>query len=121
MPVHHIVAVGADDAFMAYFNGKLMYSSGYTQPDPNVVFLDLPIQNESNTLILKHFNTGGPFKTFFTSLIDQIRFEKPVVYSTLLPKQTNHIELSLADPAYPNENLGTPNIKIIIQEKKKSN
>ena len=46
-----------------------------TQPDPNVVFLDLPIQNESNTLILKHFNTGGPFKTFFTSLIDQIRFE----------------------------------------------
>lgn len=121
MPVHQIVAVGADDAFMAYFNGKLMYSTGYTQPDPNVVFLDLPIQNESNTLILKHFNTGGPFKTFFTSLIDQIRFEKPVVYSTLLPKQTNHIELSLADPAYPNENLGTPNIKIIIQEKKKSN
>lgn len=120
MPINQIVAVGADDAFMAYFNGKLMYSSGYTQPDPNVVFLDLPIQNESNTLILKHFNTGGQYKTFFTSLIDQIRFEKPVAYSTLIPKQTNHIELSLAEPAYPNENLGTPNIKIIIQEKKKS-
>lgn len=115
---NHIIAVGADDAFMAYLNGNLMHSSGFPHPEPNVVFLDLPLEQESNTLIFKHMNTGGTYKTFFTLLIDQIRFEKSVSYTKLNSQKTNHIEVTQANPTFPNENLNCPNIKIIIQEKK---
>ncbi|MEP7268206.1 MAG: alpha-L-fucosidase [Saprospiraceae bacterium] len=115
----HILAVGTADAFVAYLNGRLIYSAGYPQTENNVVFLDLPLEGESNTLIFKNLHINGPYKTFYTVMIDQIRFEKLAEYSKLVPKETNHIELTLANPDHPNENMGTPNIKIVIQEKKK--
>ncbi|MBL0111325.1 MAG: hypothetical protein IPP42_10870 [Saprospiraceae bacterium] len=54
----------------------------------------------------------------FSQKIDQIHFEKPAEYTTLMPKKLNHIELTLANPSNPHENMGTPNIKIIISERK---
>ena len=116
-PTSYIFAFGSDDAFMAWLNGRLLYSTGYPVPN-NVVFLDLPLEGESNTLIIKHLNVKGDFKTFFSQKIDQIHFEKPAEYTTLMPKKLNHIELTLANPSNPHENMGTPNIKIIISERK---
>jgi alpha-L-fucosidase len=118
-PMNWIFALGSDDAFSAYLNGKLIYAAGYPQEGNNTVFLDLPLIGESNTLILKHLNVKGGFKTFYSMKADQIHFEKEVTYTTLIPKINNHIEISLADPDHPNENLGTPNIKIVVQAKKK--
>ncbi len=117
-PENRICAMGTDDAFMAWLNGKLLYSTGYSNPPDHVRFIELPLNNESNTLIIKHFNTGGPFNTFYSFKVDQIRYEKPAGYSKLEPKQLNHIEIALADPDHPGENIGTPNISILIQEKK---
>ena len=118
-PTNWIAAFGTDDAFSAFLNGKMIYSNGYPQVGNNTVFLDLPLLGESNTLILKHLNVKGDFKTFYSLKVDQIHFEKETSYNKLLPKQNNHIEISLANPNHPNENLGTPNIRIIVQEKKK--
>lgn len=119
VPATSILAFGTDDAFMAFLNGKLIYASGYPQEGNNTVFLDLPFGGESNTVILKHLNIKGDFKTFYSLKVDQIHFEKEVSFSKIIRKQVNHIEVSLANPSHANENLGTPNLKIVIQEKKK--
>jgi len=111
--------MGTDDAFMAWLNGKLLYSTGYANPPDFVRFIELPLDNGSNTLVLKHFNSGGSFNTFYSFKVDQIRFEKEVGYDHLEARQINHIEIVLAQPDHPGENIGTPNINIVIQETKK--
>ncbi|MEO5581379.1 MAG: alpha-L-fucosidase [Saprospiraceae bacterium] len=118
-PATSILAFGTDDAFIAFLNGKLIYASGYPQEGNNTVFLDLPFGAESNTIILKHLNIKGDFKTFYSLKVDQIHFEKEVSFSKLVSKQVNHVEVSLGNRTHANENLGTPNLKIVIQEKKK--
>lgn len=114
-----IAAFGTDDAFMIFLNGKYLYSTGYPSPPDHVHFIELPLNQESNTLILKNLNTNGEFKTFYSFKVDQIRFEKAAGFSKLIPQKINHITLSLAKPKTPFENMGTPNLKIVIQEKKK--
>lgn len=117
-PENRICAMGTDDAFMAWLNGKLLYSTGYANPPDFVRFIELPLDNGSNTLVLKHYNIGGSFNTFYSFKVDQIRFEKEVGYDHLEARQINHIEIESNDPDHPGENLGTPNINIVIQEKK---
>ena len=70
-------------------------------------------------IFVKHLNVKGDFKTFYSLKVDQLHFEKEVSFSKFILKQTNHIEVSLANPTHPNENLGTPSLKIVVQEKKK--
>ncbi len=118
-PLNWIVALGSDDAFQAWLNGKLIHSSGYPQAESNVVFLDIPFEGETNALIIKHLNVKGDFKTFYSFLVDQIRFEKEVSFDKFIPQAINHVSLTLANPDHPTESLGTPNIKIVIQQKKK--
>jgi hypothetical protein len=50
-PTNWILAFGTDDAFSAYLNGKMIYAAGYPQSTNNTVFLDLPFDGQSNTLI----------------------------------------------------------------------
>jgi len=114
-----ICAFGTDDAFMIWLNGKYLYSTGYPSPPGNVHFIELPLNQESNTLIVKNLNTRGEYKSFYSFKVDQIRFEKEATFSNFIPQKNNHIELSLARPDHPSENLGIPNLKIVIQEKKK--
>lgn len=117
-PEKKICAMGTDDAFMIWLNGKQLYSTGYAHPPDHVRFIELPLDNGSNTLVVKHFNIGGSFNTFYSFKVDQIRFEKEAGANRLEARQNNHIEIELADPDHPGENLGTPNINLVIQEKK---
>ncbi len=118
-PTNWIAAFGADDGFQAWLNGKLIHSSGYPQASPNVVFLDLPMEGESNTLILKHLNVKDDFKTFYSFKVDQIRFEKEVPTVKLIPQEINKVSIRLSNPRYPDEAIGIPNLKIEIVQKKK--
>jgi len=114
-----ISAFGTDDALMIWLNGKFLYSTGYPSPPGNVHFIELPLNQESNTLIVKNLNSKGDYKSFYSFKVDQIRFEKEAGYTKLIPQKNNHIEISLARPNHPFENLSTPNLRIVIQEKKK--
>lgn len=114
-----ISAFGTDDAVMVWLNGKYLYASGYPSQPDNVHFIELPLNQESNTLIVKNLNTRGDYKSFYSFKVDQIRFEKEANYTKFIHQKNNHLEIRLARPSHPFENLGTPNLRIVIQEKKK--
>lgn len=113
-----IVAFGTDDAFSIWLNGKYLYSTGYSS-EGNVHFIELPLHQQSNSLIVKNMNSKGDYKSFYSFKVDQIIFEKELSLTKLIPQKNNHIEIRLANPDHPSENLGIPNLKIAIQEKKK--
>lgn len=119
METKWITAFGTDDAFMIWLNGKYLYSTGYPSPPDHVHFIELPLNQESNTLIVKNLNTTGEFKSFFSFKVDQIRFEKEAGFTKLIPQKINHLAITLAQAQSPFQNLGTPNLRIVIQEKKK--